>query len=77
NWDLVYKHQVQVIGLNVGALIRFAPQVFGGVIAELFALIGAGVLPVGPPTVYPLEDGPKALADLASRATIGKLSLGP
>lgn len=77
NWDLVYKHQVQVIGLNVGALIRFAPQVFGGVIAELFALVGAGILPVAPPTMIDLTDGPKALADLDARATTGKLGLRP
>jgi NADPH2:quinone reductase len=77
NWDLVYKHQVQVIGLNVGALIRFAPQVFGAVIGELFALVGAGILPVAPPTMVDLADGPKALADLESRATTGKLGLRP
>lgn len=75
NWDLVYKHQVQVIGLNVGALIRFAPQIFGGVIGELFALVGAGILPVASPKLYDLADGPKALADLESRASIGKLGL--
>lgn len=77
NWDLVYKHQVQVIGLNVGALIRSTPQVFGGVVAEIFALIAAGVLPVATPTVYDLADGPQALADLESRSSIGKLALRP
>jgi NADPH2:quinone reductase len=29
NWDLVYRHQVHVIGLNLGALSQGAPQVFG------------------------------------------------
>jgi NADPH2:quinone reductase len=77
NWELVYKHQVNVIGLNIGALIQAAPQVFGEVMGELFALIGAGVLPPGQPTVYALADGPKALAELEARATVGKLALLP
>lgn len=29
NWDLVYKHQIHVIGLNIGLLIQAAPQIFG------------------------------------------------
>jgi NADPH2:quinone reductase len=77
NWDLVYQHQVHVIGLNIGVLIQAAPQVFGEVMGELFALIAAGVLPPGQPTAYELADGPKALAELETRATIGKLALLP
>src|ERR1019366_4029638 len=64
NWELVYKYQVHVIGLNIGVLIQAAPQIFGEVMGELFALIGAGVLTPGQPTVYELADGPKALAEL-------------
>ncbi|MFI5707538.1 zinc-binding dehydrogenase [Kribbella sp. NPDC051620] len=77
NWELVYKHQVHVIGLNLGALIRSAPQMFGEVMGELFALIAAGVLTPGRPTTYELADGPKVLAELQARATIGKLALIP
>ena len=44
---------------------------------ELFALIGAGVLAPGAPTGYDLADGAKALAELAARATVGKLALVP
>jgi NADPH:quinone reductase len=29
NWELVYKHQIHVIGLNIGILIQAAPQTFG------------------------------------------------
>ncbi|HEX4658746.1 MAG TPA: zinc-binding dehydrogenase, partial [Streptosporangiaceae bacterium] len=50
NWELVYKYQVHVIGLNIGVLIQAAPQVFGEVMGELFALIAAGVLAPGQPT---------------------------
>jgi NADPH2:quinone reductase len=77
NWDLVYRHQVQVIGLNIGVLVQAAPQTFGEVMGELFALIAAGVLSPGQPTEYELADGPKALAELENRTTVGKLALRP
>ena len=77
NRDLVYRHPVHVVGLNIGTLIQAAPQVFGDVMGELFGLLAAGVLPPGRPTTYPLADGPHALAELAARATIGKLALRP
>lgn len=77
NWDLVYRHQVHLIGFNMGMLIRATPQLFGEVMTELFGLIGAGVIPPGEPTMYPLVEGPSALALLESRQTIGKLGLRP
>jgi NADPH2:quinone reductase len=77
NWDLVYKHQVHIICLNMGALIQFAPQLFGEVMGELFGLIRAGVLTPSQPTIYELADGSKALVALESRASIGKLALRP
>jgi len=77
NWELVYKHQVHVIGLNIGILIQAAPQIFGEVMGELFALLAAGVLGPGQPTTYALAEGPKALMELKARATVGKLALLP
>jgi len=77
NWDLVYRHQVHVIGFNLGVLIAAAPQIFGAVMVELSALLAAGVVAPGRPTVYDLADGPKALAELESRSTVGKLALVP
>ena len=77
NWELVYKHQVHVIGLNIGILIQAAPQIFGEVMHEMFGLVAAGVLGPGRPTTYALADGPKALAELEARATVGKLALVP
>jgi NADPH2:quinone reductase len=77
NWDLVYKHQVQVIGLNIGVLVQAAPHIFGEVMGEVFGLIAAGVLGPGRPTVYDLAEGPKALTELEARATVGKLALLP
>jgi NADPH2:quinone reductase len=77
NWDLVYRYQVHIVGFNIGVLIQAAPQIFGEVMTELSALIAAGVLTPTSPTVYDLADGPKALAELAARATVGKLALLP
>ncbi|WP_240521748.1 zinc-binding dehydrogenase [Amycolatopsis vastitatis] len=77
NWELVYRHQVQVIGLNIGVLIQAAPRVFGELMGELSALIAAGVLTPARPTTYDLADGPKALSELEARATVGKLALRP
>jgi NADPH2:quinone reductase len=77
NWDLVYLHQVHLIGFNIGQLIQAAPQILGEVMGELFALIGAGVLGPAAPTGYDLADGGKALAELEARATVGKLALLP
>jgi NADPH2:quinone reductase len=77
NWELVYKHQIHVIGLNIGILIQAAPQIFGDVMGEMFGLLAAGVLGPGQPTVYELADGPKALTELEARATMGKLALLP
>lgn len=77
NWDLVYKHQVHVIGLNIGTLIQAAPQIFGEVMGELFGLLAAGVLGPGRPTAHELAEGPKALAELEARGTVGKLALLP
>jgi NADPH:quinone reductase len=77
NWELVYNHQVHVIGLNIGVLIQSAPQVFAELTGELSALIAAGVLGPAHPTAYDLADGPKALSELEARATIGKLALLP
>jgi NADPH2:quinone reductase len=77
NWDLVYRHQVHIVGFNMGMLIQAAPQTFGLVMGELFALIGSGVLPPVDPTVYALADGRNALGALEGRSSVGKLALRP
>lgn len=43
----------------------------------LIRVTAAGVLTPGQPTAYGLADGPKALAELENRATVGKLALLP
>ncbi|MDN2502298.1 zinc-binding dehydrogenase, partial [Nocardia nova] len=77
NRQLIYEHQIQLIGLNIGVLIQAAPEIFGAVMAELFALVAAGVVEPARPTVYDLAEGPKVLAELEARATVGKLALRP
>jgi NADPH:quinone reductase len=77
NWDLVYKHQVHLIGLNIGILIQTTPHLYGEIMGELFRLLAAGVLGPSEPTTYELADGPKVLTELESRTTVGKLALLP
>ncbi|WP_041564156.1 zinc-binding dehydrogenase [Nocardia brasiliensis] len=77
NWDLVYRNQIQVIGLNMGVLIDAAPDIFGAVLAELSGLVADGVCAPAHPTVHDLAEGPKVLAALESRGTVGKLALRP
>lgn len=77
NWDLIYKHQVHVIGLNIGILIQKAPHIFGEVMGEMFGLIASGVLQPISPTIYSLDDGQTAFSDLLARTTVGKLALLP
>jgi NADPH:quinone reductase len=68
---------VHVVGLNIGTLIRSAPQVFGDVMGQLSGLIAAGVISPGRPAVHQLAEGPKALAELEARDTVGKRALLP
>jgi NADPH2:quinone reductase len=77
NWELIYRHQVHLVGLNIGVLMRSAPRIAGELMAEMPALMAAGVIAPGQPAAYELADGPKALAELEARATVGKLALLP
>lgn len=77
NRDLVFKHQVQVIGLNIGTLSTAAPELFAKLLHDLSALITAGVYRPGHPTVTDLADGPAALARMEAGTTVGKLALRP
>jgi NADPH:quinone reductase len=77
NWDLVYRHPVQLIGLNIGAVIHRAPQLFGELLGKLGALIAAGVIAPKDPTGCPLSDGVTALRALEARETVGKWCLRP
>ncbi|MFF0312137.1 hypothetical protein ACFYSC_32270 [Streptosporangium sp. NPDC004379] len=49
----------------------------GAPTVDSLGTIAAGVLHPGRPAVYDLADGPKALAEPESRATVGKLALRP
>jgi NADPH:quinone reductase len=77
NRELNFSHPIHVIGLHIGILSRTAPDLFAELMAELSALIAAGGYPPGRPTVFDLADGPKALAELEARTTVGKLALRP
>lgn len=77
NWELVFKHQVQVMGLHIGSMAQQAPEVYAGVLRELEVLRQEGVYVPGEPTVYDLAEGPRVLAALEAGETVGKLALRP
>jgi NADPH2:quinone reductase len=77
NRELNFTHPIHVIGLHIGRLGQAAPDLFSELMTELGALITAGVYPPGHPTVHDLADGPRVLAELESRTTVGKLALRP
>jgi NADPH:quinone reductase len=77
NRELNFTHPIHVIGLHIGILAQAAPRLFAELMDELAALIVAGVYPPGQPTVHDLADGPKVLAELEARATVGKLAVRP
>ena len=77
NWELNFKHPVHVIGQHLTTTIQQAPEIFAATLEELRRLIKEGVYPPGTPSVYDLADGPKVLAELEARATVGKLALKP
>jgi len=63
--------------VSVEADKEAAPQIFGEVMGEIFGLIATGMLAPGRPTGYGLSEGPKVLAEMEARATVGKLALLP
>ena len=77
NRNLVFEHQVQVIGLHIGVLGTAAPRIFTELMTELARLIADGVYRPGQPTVSDLADGPKVLIQMQGGSTIGKLALRP
>ncbi len=77
NRELNFVHPIQVIGLHLGVLSQAAPDLFAELMDELSALVAAGVLPPGRPTVHDLADGPEALMALEAGVTTGKLALRP
>ncbi|WP_051367050.1 zinc-binding dehydrogenase [Hamadaea tsunoensis] len=77
NRELNFDHPIHVIGLHLGILVRHAPRLFDQLVDELHALIAAGVIPPGRPTVRDLAEGPRTLAALEARTTVGKTALRP
>ncbi|GGQ52461.1 zinc-binding dehydrogenase [Streptomyces flaveolus] len=75
--DLVFRHQVQLKGLHIGALATAAPSLYGSLLTELTDLIARGVYPPGTPEVHPLAEGPAVLRLLEAGRTRGKHALDP
>ena len=66
-----------VIGVDWGAWTGRDPDGNAALLAELFAMVGAGRLHPVEPVAYPLDDAARALADLQGRRVTGKVVLVP
>jgi NADPH:quinone reductase-like Zn-dependent oxidoreductase len=75
--DLVFNHQVHLIGLHIGALATTAPALYRQLMTELAQLIAQGVYRPGAVTVHPLAYGPTLLREMEERRTTGKNALDP
>ncbi|AKU17275.1 zinc-binding dehydrogenase [Luteipulveratus mongoliensis] len=75
--DLVFRHQVQLKGLHIGALAATAPAIYRALLEELEQLITQGVYQPGTPQIHPLSAGPAVLEELKASRTHGKHALDP
>ncbi|HJW10967.1 MAG TPA: zinc-binding dehydrogenase, partial [Albitalea sp.] len=68
NVDLLFKHPVQLIGLNMAIQRQFMQQIF----PMLGELIASKVIAPSEPSRHPLKDAAKLVADIEARKTSGK-----
>jgi NADPH2:quinone reductase len=66
-----------VIGVDWGAWTGRDPEGNAALLAELFAMVGAGRLHPVEPVAYSLDNAARALADLQGRRVTGKVVLVP
>ena len=76
NRELIFR-PVELIGYHLGVMQQRRPDLLMRQLAEVRELIESGVVKPDAPTEYALSDGARALADLDSRRTTGKLVLVP
>ena len=67
----------RVIGVDWGAWATRHPDENQAMLESILELIERGDLDPVEPTIYPLADAPRALADLAGRKVAGKVALVP
>jgi NADPH2:quinone reductase len=77
NRELLWDHQVQLLGVNMRALTAHRPDLVQQTAAELFTLMGRHGIRPDEPTAADLADGPAVLARMEARRTTGKLVLVP
>ena len=77
NRELLWDHQVQLLGVNMRALMGHRPDLVQRAAGELFALLAEHGIRPDEPTSADLADGPDVLARMEDRRTTGKLVLLP
>jgi len=76
NVNLIFR-PVSVIGFHLTVLAEKRPDLFGAAMQAMRALIAEGVVVPDGITTYPLTDVARALVDMESRTTTGKLVIVP
>lgn len=75
NREILWDHPVQLLGLNMRHLFTHQQQLLAEVLTELMKVFATRPPPAA--TLLSLADGPKVLAEVERRATVGKLGLTP
>lgn len=76
NVNLIFR-PVSVIGFHLTVLAEKRPDLFMAAMQGMHALIAEGVVVPDGITTYPLDDVARALVDMESRTTTGKLVIVP
>lgn len=77
NRELLWDHRVQLLGVNMRALMTNRPDLVQQASGELFALLTHHGIRPDEPTAADLADGPTVLTRMEERRTTGKLVLLP
>lgn len=77
NRQLLWDHQVQLIGLDMRAMMMHRPDLLQQAGGELSALLSAHGIQTERPTVATLADGLELLTWTEDGRTTGKLALAP
>ena len=77
NFEIIFDYTVSIIGQELGKLIVQRPDLIGPAIEDLNTLIASGVIVPEEPRTFDLADAGRAMSELASRNTTGKLVLIP